>query len=134
MSSPPSNNILLNAYRRNTAPLSVLAPLPYHGILAKYVNLTTGYRNRYFVLQNGVLVYYKINHDHQVPMQASELCIFPSCDSRSLPIHSLGQTLSLVEHELVSDTYRNLIGEGVKVYEEMGRKCVPAALVGGIHF
>lgn len=103
-----------------------MAPLPHHGVLAKYVNLTTGYRNRYFVLQNGVLVYYKINYDHQVRVRGGDsLRSRPSPPplTREFPWLGAKQKLSLVEHELVSESYRNLIGEGVKVFDEMGKKC-----------
>lgn len=39
------------------------------GVLVKYVNFGKGWRHRLFVLQNGVLRYYKVNILH-VPKQA----------------------------------------------------------------
>ena len=39
------------------------APDSVHGVLTKWVNLGKGFRQRYFVLQNGVLAYYKVRCD-----------------------------------------------------------------------
>lgn len=67
--------------------------MPFHGVLAKYVNLTTGYRPRYFVLMNGVLVYYKINHDHQVTAEGAHRFGVLGC-ARNLTIDSYTETES----------------------------------------
>lgn len=125
MSSSSSTPLQAFSFRKPTQTLSFLAPIPFHGVLAKYVNLTTGCRNRYFVLTNGVLVYYKINNDHQVRQaHNSSPGRTPASQLRNRDSMHL-QKLSLVEHELVSDSSRNLIGENVLVFDAMGKTCAP---------
>lgn len=91
-------------------------PPDLKGFLSKWVNYRSGWRTRWFVLENGVLSYYRNREDEEVACRGSislsSASLHPSNDGSRFEVHS--RTSASVPKIIVKSAHRAEVGRWIQ--------------------
>lgn len=137
-SSPSATSV--NSEASSIADPHVLGPPPkMKGFLKKYTNIKSGYKLRWFVLENGVLSYYKRQEDSEsacrgsINMRQARIHV-KSSEKLSFEVHSLGNKFSLkANHPAESSLWLTALENSIQYAKEAEKQQSSTVNITGQH-